>query len=287
MRPADATVFSVCFRLEKTEIEQELQRSGQNGHYLEPRSIDGRSPDAAYRVIWLNKADKQGSTIASQSTTEWNCIVRSGTRFGLRVKTEDAQKVHIQHKPATPYLDGEKLLLFMQVHSLMVQTEPRYRNSSNSGAGQRGLVSPSQGSRDPSGLGVIWEVQATSLPPYEVYQLQHSDVLISEIPKKQAKPAPPAYVQGSAKTLAALQGKDKDGDGPDPWEQHDPWGGYQTPVKVQKKSLEAPRSDQLDLIAAQVAQRLQSTGKPPHHHMDEGDTPMADEEKWEGFEGRV
>ena len=34
---------------------------------------------------------------------------------------------------------------FMQVHSLMVQTEPRYRNSSNSGAGQRGLVSPSQG----------------------------------------------------------------------------------------------------------------------------------------------
>ena len=124
-------------------------------------------------------------------------------------------------------------------------------------------------------------------PPYEVYQLQHSDVLISEISKKQAKPAPPAYVQGSAKTLAALQAKDRDGDGSDPWEQHDPWGGYQRPVKVQKKSPEAPRSDQLDLIAAQVAQRLQSSAKPPHHNMDEGDTPMADDEKWEGFEQRL
>ena len=64
-------------------------------------------------------------------------------------------------------------------------------------------------------------------------------------------------------------------------------GGYQTPVKALKKSVEAPRSDQLDLIAAQVAQRLQNTGKPPHHHMDEGDTPMADEEKWEGLEQRL
>ena len=285
MRPAEATVFSVCFRLEQTEIERELQRSGQNGHYLEPRTIDGRAPDAAYRVIWLNKADKQGSTIASQSTTEWNCIVRSGTRFGLRVRAEDAQKVHIQHKPATPYLEGEKLLLF--------HAGP-FPHGSNRAAlsklfQQWGWAArPCQPkSRDPSGLGVIWEVQATCLPPYEVYQLQHSDVLISEIPKKQAKPAPPAYVQGSAKTLAALQGKAKDGEGTDPWEQNDPWGGYQTPVKALKKSIEAPRSDQLDLIAAQVAQRLQNTGKPPHHHMDEGDTPMADEEKWEGLEQRL
>ena len=111
-KPELATVFMASFRLEQPDDGSILTASGSGGHYLEPRSEDGRSPDPAFRVIWLNKADKQTATLASQSTAQWNCVVRSGARFGLRVKLEDAEAVHNQHKPLTPFLNSDKVMIF-------------------------------------------------------------------------------------------------------------------------------------------------------------------------------
>jgi len=282
VKPTEATLFSACFRLERPDISQDLANSGQRGHYLEPRTQDGRAPDTAFRVVWLNKSDKQGATIASQSTTEWNCIVRSGNRFGLRVRAADAEVVHRQHKPATPYLDGEKLLMF--------HAGP-FPHGSNRAAlcklfQQWGWAArPCQPrSRAPTGLGIIWEVQATCPPPFEVYQLQHADVLISAIAKKPPKTNMPDRIQGSAKTLAAIASTQAHED-KDPWEADDPWSNYQTPVKAAKK--EPVRPDQLDAIAAKVAQRLQPSQKAAQYPMDDGDTAMADDERIEGLEKRL
>ena len=99
---------------------------------------------------------------------------------------------------------------------------------------------------------MIWEVQASASPPFEVYQLQHGDVLITEVPKKSAKPGGSMDIQGSAKTIAALQTPSKQAN-VDPWLNDDPWGSYATPAKVAKTAPEVLRPSQIDNIAMQVA----------------------------------
>ena len=133
---------------------------------------------------------------------------------------------------------------------------------------------------------MIWVIQATSPPQFEVYQLQHADVLITEVEKRAPKQAPPTYVQGSAKTIAALAAPAKQSETDDPWETEDPWGGYQNPLKAQKKQPDVMRHDQLDAIVAQVTQRIQSTAKG-QVPMDDGDTPMHEDHRFEEMEARL
>ena len=168
VHPNEAAIFMATFQLEARGLETAMQTSGEGGHYLEPRTPDGRSPDPEYRVIWLPKATKQSAILASQSTQQWNCVVRSGNRFGLRVKIEAAATVHTQHKPHTPFLDSDKILTF--------HAGP-FPHGANRAALQKlfgqwqWAARPCQPhSRAPSGLGVIWEVQATSRPQFEFYQ---------------------------------------------------------------------------------------------------------------------
>lgn len=83
-----------------------------DAHYIEPRTHDGRSPHADFRVIWINKKDRQAVVLASQSTAQWTTVVRAGSRFGLRVKSAEAKIIHEQHKPQTPYLESDEILTF-------------------------------------------------------------------------------------------------------------------------------------------------------------------------------
>ena len=74
-RPAEATIFMACFRIEARDADEDVAASTTSGHYMEPRTSDGRSPDPAFRVVWLNKVDRQGVILASQQTQQWNSIV--------------------------------------------------------------------------------------------------------------------------------------------------------------------------------------------------------------------
>ena len=89
-----------------------MQKQGKVAHYIEPHNPDGRSPHGLFRVLLINKKDRQGVVLAAQQTTQWTCIVRSGMRFGLRVKTEDAQTAHEFHKPNIPCLATDDIILF-------------------------------------------------------------------------------------------------------------------------------------------------------------------------------
>eukprot|EP00435_Cladocopium_sp_Y103_P019792 s2534_g4.t2 len=284
-KPSESTIFVAAFRLEQQDVSQLMQVSGEKGHYIEPRSQDGRSPDSAYRVIWLAKHDKLAATLASQSTSQWSCIVRSGSRFGLRVRSEDAETVHCQHKPNTPFLDSDKVLSF--------HAGP-FPHGANRAALQKLFAQwnwparPSQPkNRSPNGLGVIWEVQATQKPQFEVYQLDHADVLITELPKRTPKMSQTVDVQGSAKTLAALSAPIQPDESADPWVQDDPWGNYATPVKSAKiaKPAIGTSEEQLDVLASKVANKLQT--KPPLIPMDDGDTTMANDERIQDVEQRM
>ena len=285
--PNDAALFIACFRVELTDLHEALTTSGNVAHYVEPRSQDGRAPHPGYRVIWINKKDKQAVILASQSTSQWTCLVRSGQRFGLRVLQSDAQAVHQLHKPQTQYLASDDILTF--------HAGP-FPHGSNRGALVKLFTAwgwqarPCQPkSRTPNGLGVIWEVQAANKPQFEVYQLAHADILITEVPKRTPKSATRAVdVQASARTIAALSkqpivAEEQE----DPWEHQDPWHAYKTPPK---QSRHAPPGDlpaaSLEAIATRVKTKLQND-KTFVKACEDGDADMTHDDRVSNLEERL
>ena len=113
------------------------------------------------------------------------------------------------------------------------------------------------------GCGIVWEVQAANPPPYEVYNMAHSDVLISEIPKKKQQGRTQPDIVASAKTLAALRNgnvptQPNPQSGGDPFESSDPWASY-TPITKQAKTTPvAPVSHtpSLDFVNASVDRKV-------------------------------
>ena len=249
-KPADAAMFCACFRIEQGDLLDLLQHQGRVAHYLEPRSQDGRSPDADFRVVWINKKDRQSVVLASQSTTQWTAIVRSGNRLGLRTKTAAARTVHEQHKPQTPYLETDEILTFHAGPFPHGSNRSALVKLFSSWGWQARPTQPK--TRTPDGKGVIWEIQSGTKPQYEVYQLAHADILITEIPKRTAKTASGSNdIQGSARTIAALTKENRPGIMTDPWDIQDPWSGYQPPAKVSRTGVgQELRGDDIEAIAA-------------------------------------
>ena len=114
------------------------------------------------------------------------------------------------------------------------------------------------------GCGIVWEVQATAPPPYEVYNMAHSDVLISEIPKKKAPVVRnPSDIVASAKTLAAFRGSTSvpaanPQSGTDPMQAADPWATY-VPITKQPRlssSASASGAPNLEVMNATVDRKV-------------------------------
>eukprot|EP00438_Fugacium_kawagutii_P006340 Skav211883 [mRNA] locus=scaffold3296:6148:8907:+ [translate_table: standard] len=274
--PTQAFQYVVAFRVESNNIETILQKSGAKGCYFEPRTSDGRAPSEAYRVIWLGKLDPTKATVARQSTATWACLVRNGLRFGVRVRKGDAEEAHRQHKPRSPFLDSQSIVLYQAGPMPFGATKETLSRLFAAWKWPARPLQPKQ--RSSCGTGMVWEVQATEAPAYEVWQCQHSDVLITKAPQKEVKPSvPQSDLQASARTIKALEAKkseDKSGD--DPWVKDDPWMTTQGRTKI-PKNFDSLRQDQIDAIAKQVEQKIQAN-LPVHVDMTKGDNdePMED-----------
>eukprot|EP00438_Fugacium_kawagutii_P000332 Skav225767 [mRNA] locus=scaffold3092:29530:34314:- [translate_table: standard] len=273
--PAQAFQFLVSFRVEGVNVSKILQQSGTDGLYHEPRAADGRSPDSGFRVVWLSKRDHAGAVVARQSTQKWSCLVRSNHRFGLRVHQCDAQEVHTQHKPLTPFLASDNIELYHGGPMPFGATRETLGRLFASWGWPARPLQPRQ--RSPCGRGMVWEIQATECPRFEVWQCEHSDVLITKAPKKEPKQPAAVTIHASARTIRALEessqeAKSKD----DPWLANDPWMTQgQGPAKVAKSmpAFEPLRPEHLEVIAKQVEQKLQSS-QPVQHDMSKDDEEM-------------
>ena len=260
-QPKQSEVFMVCIRFADTDVASLMSKSGTQGVYIEPRSQDGRSPSADFRVVWMTKMDRATVVTAQQTTPVWSCLVRSGNRYGLRTTCAEAQTLHEAHKPSTPYLDSNNLVHYT------VGPFPFGANRSSLSkvfaqwSWQARPLQPRGKSSD--GCGIVWEVQAANPPPYEVYNMAHSDVLISEIPKKKQQGRTQPDIVASAKTLAALRTgiastQPNPQSGGDPFELLDPWASY-TPITKQAKTTPvAPTSHtpSLDFVNASVDRKV-------------------------------
>ena len=274
---AEAAVYTVSFRLTDVNFDELMQLSGTDGVYYEPRSIDGRSHAAEFRVIWLNRTAKPQALLAMQSTTCWTCLVRSGDRFGLRTKVGDAARVHEQHKPSMPFLDTSTMTSFLVGPMPFGATRTSILKLFKQWGWPARPIQPAGRSAD--GRGINWEVQASSKPQYDVYQAQHADMLICELPKKGRAPtAPVPLVQSSAKTLEVLRSKQTPGpegdhaddlwetSGDDPWKH---WTGASKAAKrvpVETKNLDAMATQIEQKVLAKVSQMMPAHGDDSDMH---------------------
>ena len=265
-QPKHADTFLVSIRVTGIQIESVLTKSGQMGLYYEPRSSDGRSPHESYRVVWLPKTAKPDALTSQQTSEQWSCLARNGAKFGLRIRDVDAKEVHDHYKPFVPYLDGTSL------NTLVV-------GPFGFGVTKQGLVKlfaqwkwaarPCQPrGKSTDGAGMLWEVQAQERPAFEVYTLEHGDVLISMVDKKKPPVKPKSDILAPTRTLDVLKartvsGKDSSSQSEDGLQKNDPWASFVPSSKVQRVAptlIEARHATaQVEAIQANVDKKVAAT----------------------------
>ena len=254
-KPELADIIAFNLRLAQVEVETVLSKSGHGPVYFEPRTEDGRSHLEAYRVVWLPKSDKPSALLAVQSTGTWACLVRSGPRYGVRVHVANAAHVHQLHRPHQPYLDASKLQTYIVGPFPYGANKQSLSKIFSVWTWPARPVQPKGRAADNSC--VLWEVQAAAPPQFNVYQLEHADVLVTQVEKKtRGVPEAKVDVQGSAKTLAALTKVVEQNSGrDDPWlGRPDPWANYHHPAKVAKVTPDPQVI--MQTVAGQMEQRL-------------------------------
>ena len=248
----DAEIYVAAFRVAEINLQQVLSGSGPGGFYVEPRSKDGRSPNEDFHVVWLGKIDKPQALVKLQTSKQWVSLFRHGNRFGLRTTKDEAEGLHGVLKPLTPFLQSGTLMTFVVGPFPFGATRGSILKIFASWGWAARPTQPK--GRAANNLGILWLVQSVAPPEFEIYQLEHADVLVSELQPKRVPGKLTNDIVASAKTFAALKASPAQSSAKDPLIENDPWAGY-TPVKVAKPS---PKDDhaKFDALVASVEKRV-------------------------------
>ena len=239
-KPSDAELFVFNVRLADTVCGAVLSESGRDGLYYEPRSQDGREPHPGFQVVWLPRKSCGEAKVAQTATSQTTTLVRNGDRYGLRVKPEDAEAVHQQHRPELQFLQGSDLKKFKMGPMPYGSTKQSIMNLCKRWGWQARPIGPQGQTADRSGT--MWALQSAQSPPSWVYQLAHGDVLISPEEVAAQPVAQPMSVLASQKTLMSLKQPHQAPTSDDPWLHHDPWKSTARPKELsvgQVHSIEA------------------------------------------------
>lgn len=182
--------------------------------------------------------------------------MRAGQKYGLRVQVADAPKVHAKHKPQSVYLEATQLMGYQGGPFPFGATKGALTTLFREWGWDARPMQP----RARVDKGVIWDIQASCKPKYEVYQCEHADILLTEVPRKQKGQRPAPELQASQRTLEALKA-DSTHATIDPLMVNDPWANsVKTPTKMPRVDTLSPA--QLDAIAATVQQKVTASMQP-------------------------
>ena len=170
---SQAEVFAFLVRATETFATQLMHNAAVDGIYVEPRTMDGRKPDPAFRVVWMPRLSLAQVRLARSQTEAKTTVVRMGARFGLRVDREQAETVHAQHRPDLMFLDGHELRW--------------YNGLKHIGWNARPVQSMSQMQVQE---GIFWQVTAPQEPSHWLYQMKHGDILIAKLDSQKEAPLP-------------------------------------------------------------------------------------------------
>ena len=219
-----AALFIVNLRIVMELEEGVLRCSGRGGVFLEPRSVDARSPSMDYQVVWVPRADPAEIERLCQCNPLAVGAARVGSRLGIRVRTADASALGQQLKPGSVYL-ASGVRVDYEVGPLSFGLD---RVALSKMFGSWGWQArPLHPIRTLPGVaGAVWLVQACVDPPSNVVTLKHGEVVISKVgPKNATAEEMPVSVVTSSRTLELCQVKSSSESPPatDPWLVKDPW----------------------------------------------------------------
>eukprot|EP00438_Fugacium_kawagutii_P010336 Skav212589 [mRNA] locus=scaffold125:524976:529826:+ [translate_table: standard] len=224
--PQEAAIFAFLIRVPEDQALKALDASGTQGLFTEPRDASGRQPSGDFRVIWLPKKGLHEATIATQTSSNKAWIVRSGTRYGLRVAAAHAQITHKEQRPDVEFVDGVKQQY--RLGPLPWGTTKSSLQSVLKQWGWQAIAVQPQGQVAGSN-GLFWSCSAASPPSHWVFTMAHGDVLITCKENKAQEDIPRKAVVASGKTWKALHAKPAApaSSTTDPWVEKDPWASYQ------------------------------------------------------------
>jgi len=219
-RPAKwehAASFAVLIRYVKSLEPAVIAVSGRGGLYVEPKTEDASQPHGDYQVIWMPQHDFASITHKAKCEAQCVGIARTGRRFGLRVHAMHFQQVFASVKPEAVFLAPGARMVF-------------HCGPWPYGSDRRGLAKtlkaggwecrPLQPLHSVPG-GLMWSVQAVTVPPSNVLNMHHGQVVITRHDAKEAMSGPETQAIGQAKTLKLCSVQDTAS--PDPWLVNDPW----------------------------------------------------------------
>ena len=226
-------------------------------------------------MVWLGKIDKPQALVKLQTSKQWVSLVRHGNRFGLRTTKDEAENLHGTLKPLTPFLQSGTLLTFVVGPFPFGATRSSLLKIFSSWGWAARPTQPK--GRAANNLGILWLVQSVAPPEFEIYQLEHADVLVSELQPKRVQGKFTNDIVASAKTFAALKASPATSSAKDPLIDNDPWASY-TPAKVAKPS---PKEDhaKFDALVASVEKRVSAVLGPKSSQdvaMQDADSKVSD-----------
>lgn len=243
--PDDADIYAVHLRVPEA-LQVVLQEfSGDQGVFVEPKSVCGRKPSGVFQVIWTPKASLSQLIIQRQTLPEVCGVARLGNKLGLRCKVEHAASLSAKIRPEQVYLpQGEKL-------TFLVGPMPygTLRSSLSQALKECGwVVRPLQPVSTRSSVpGLMFRVQAIEEPPQKVLRMSHGDVVVTrETEAQQLEPEKPSVVATQATVSKVSADKQVD-----ELQINDPWA-----KPVAKGSKPAPASIHIGSPLDDMEQRV-------------------------------
>ena len=225
VEPSKAEVFMVHVRLPSCMQIQLQSYSGENGIYLEPKGVDGRSPSESFQVCRLPRASRPEVTILKQTMQHVVGLARMGSKYGVRCQTCHAEEVHLEVKPSSSFLPAGKKQVYL------IGPMPYGTLKSSIVAAVEGIgwkARPMQPVATFSGDdGVMWKIQAVQAPPKTVISASWGDIVVTRLEDPQVSTKKVNNVVGANRTVQLCStGKSEKKGGLDPLQSNDPWANF-------------------------------------------------------------
>ena len=229
--PLQADLFAVNLRYIQELEESLLSMSGEGGVFLEPRSLDSKSPTMDYHVIWMPRSNLQDLMHLRQTIPEILGLARLGMRMGIRTSVAHANVVGQQVKPDAIQLTSGVRLQF-DLGPVPYGMDRAAVATLCSSCGWK--VKPIAPIKSIDGvLGVLWLVHASTEPPTFVFSTKHGDIVVNRREAKTVQGGNPQVpLVASDATLQLCTFKDNAHVGEDPLVKNDPWSSAVARLKT-------------------------------------------------------
>eukprot|EP00438_Fugacium_kawagutii_P011669 Skav222265 [mRNA] locus=scaffold2459:8971:29084:+ [translate_table: standard] len=220
--PEKAAVLSLYMRLPESNFDVVHELSGSCGVYFEPRHKEQPGPDDRFAVVWLTSGLSE-TVHRVKAIDECITVCRLGSKYGVRCLVKHQEEVHKSLCPNKPFVKCSIRCVF-RLEPLPAGTQRSSLVDMLQAAGWVARpLQPCKGSQ-----GKAWEVGAEAPPPCPFLEAKHGWISVSKI-RDQGAATKPSDLIATAKTRMHIQhsSSSQASGSQDPWQQADPWGGYQ------------------------------------------------------------